>query len=1157
MIYMPSSTFVVASSVPHMSILPLKVTLPPAGEEPLRPELRAYLSDARLYPVTSVVAPAGYGKTTLLVQWAHELQRTGASVCWLALDSNDRDPASLLTYLIAAFRRMSELAGLRTMLGEGAARILYSAADRSQDWPLVLGSLFSELQAHLSAQTFLFIDDMHTVMNSQISMQILSYILRAAPPSLHIVLASRRMPDLAPLPRLRAEGNLLEIDQQELRLNKEQLQAVLEQQHVHLPPDELELLYAGTEGWALSVRLAARVLARHEPPQRSEVVRSLAEGQPDLFAYLASDVLAEMPREVVEFLHIAAIPAYFDLPLLREVTAQESTEELFTIAQNMGLALLPIEPNGKTMRIHPLWRAFLLRDGRARFAKEEWNTYQRAFGIAFEKRGDLEQALAHFGEANDNAELARALRSYAWPLLNSPRRSSIRQWLERLPIEQREADPELLHMWAWTHIGTAPTEAAAALRRAADMYHTAAMHDRELRAISDLAAFLFWQDRAAEFEEACVRAIKAANLVRDDWAKGAALVAVAARLYSRGRYKAALRVARRANQHPCSAFWQWLMAMIVGTINVEFGRPTQAIAAINLALGLPQIDRDDRLRQNLLRIRALALYEQGHLSEALSVALEAHQRLSDYYQDGSSGVSALMTAFLLAENNRREEAITYLAQARLVANQIASASLLTRAQALEIHIARLQGNPDAPKMAAELLRSIDTQQDANDLWFRLLLVIALGEGQHPQALPQLRSLIGLMGDRGYSLYLAAAHLYRAVLAERANDERERDEALQIGWTLLESHEDHVVLALPNAALGQAVLGALRLGIATNVLSDVLRRQLPDDATALLMTQLSNKDSGVRIRAARILGDLGAATAYPVLRPMLKDRIPEVRQAAESALDRLVYKPNYQLRIRTLGTFGVWRSDVEVRDRDWRSVKARQLLQLLLIERGRLISRERVLDALWPELESDAAANNLRVTLSRLYKALEPERPEGAPSYYIQQHGDSYGFNVDSDYEIDAANFVEAVTAGQRAEELERREEAIQHYREAISYYNGPFLPDSLYEDWSVIERERLGLLFNLAALRLGELLLQSNQIHEAMGLAWRVLEHDEAQEEAYRLLMRAHASLGERSIALRLYQRCVKMLAEELGVEPMPETVALYESLRSNYSNDLIRGGRL
>jgi LuxR family transcriptional regulator, maltose regulon positive regulatory protein len=276
---------------------------------------------------------------------------------------------------------------------------------------------------------------------------------------------------------------------------------------------------------------------------------------------------------------------------------------------------------------------------------------------------------------------------------------------------------------------------------------------------------------------------------------------------------------------------------------------------------------------------------------------------------------------------------------------------------------------------------------------------------------------------------------------------------------------------------------------------------------------------------------------------LKDRTTAVRSAAETALERLVYRPMYKLRVRTLGAFGVWRGDDEVRDRDWRSVKARQLLQLLLVERGRMLPRDMIMDTLWPGLETEAAANNLRVTLSRLTKAIEPQRPEGAPTYYVIQQGETYGFNNESDYQLDVADFSEAINKGRAAELANKPDEAIGHYRRAISLYGGPFLPDCMYEDWSVVERERLNLLFNEASLRLGSLLLEHSP-HEAIGLAWQVLEYDQAQEDAYRLLMRAYANQGERSTALRLYQRCVAALQSELGVEPLPETVELYEELR-------------
>jgi DNA-binding SARP family transcriptional activator len=444
-----------------------------------------------------------------------------------------------------------------------------------------------------------------------------------------------------------------------------------------------------------------------------------------------------------------------------------------------------------------------------------------------------------------------------------------------------------------------------------------------------------------------------------------------------------------------------------------------------------------------------------------------------------------------------------------------------------------------------LRRLQETGDTTPDLRLWLLLVLVLGEGgEHQRALDLARDTAQQMRQHGYKLFLAVTLLYSAYLAEASGDQVSQPEALREGWELVAAGEMRFLPMLPAKALRAVALAGLREGLVPAAIGGVLRRQMPDQTTELFRGLLSEPNPLVRASAARLLGDIGATAAYPSLRALLKDRSAPVRQAAEEALGRLVYRPPYSLRVRMLGAFALWRGEHEVRDRDWRSGKARQLFQLLLTERGRALPRERVLDALWPEMDIDAGTNNLRVTLNRLNKALEPDRPDGAPPSYVVQQGDTYSFNSASNIQIDAADFAAAAAEGQRAERRGQRQAAVAAFRRAVALYGGPYLPDNTYEDWTAVERERLAMLFNDSALRLGALLLDEGAAHEVIGLCWRVLESDPTQEDAYRLLMRAHASLGERSSALRLYSRCVTVLRDELGVDPLPETTALYQSLR-------------
>lgn len=1158
------------TALPGMALLPLKLVPPAARSEALlRPDLQALLAEVRLRPVTLVVAPAGYGKTTLLTQWAAELQRTGAHVLWLGLDSEDQAPSLLLAYLVRAFQRYLP------EVGEESWRVIHSAADLERDWPVAAGALLSELQTALSAPTFLIIDDVHLISDGPITAALIGYLLRAAPPALHIILASRRLIDVAPLPRMRAEGALVEVERGDLSLTRAEASELLGRAGVTLAPDDLDMLLQRTEGWVLSVQLAARALARLAPEQRRAYLETLDSSERSLFDYLASEVLAGLPADLLEFLAQAALSEQFDAALIGEVLARSDAEALIGRSVQLGLPISPVdvdEAGVPSYRFHPLWSRLLRERAVQTLGAPAVAQLHARYGAAFERRGRLEAAMIHYQAAGDDEVIAGALRRRAWPLIETPQRDSIRAWLEGLPAERRERDAELLHMWGWSMAASNRDQALQTISRAAELYGREGNYQRELRALSDMAALIFWEDRPADFADVCVRAVRAANRVRDAWARGAALASTAALLYSRGRYAAALRVASYAGRHPRSVFWQWLLAMIVSSIHAQQGYPEAALTAISQALAMPQVERDDRLHQNLLLLQALAIYQQGQVSAAVSVALDANRRLSVYSQQSVIGVSAVVLALLLAEQGDVEEATTYVARARGIAHTTGAAALLARVQVIDAYLALRTGQSSAAAAAAlDLVRRArvvggeagvpaparrahspgDLAPPAlgtHDLWLQLYLVVALGEGGETERAATLAGeLASEMAARGDGLFLASVQIYRAALEQRRNEPAARLEALRAGWELCERNRFGFLPGLPPGVVEHAVAAALEHGLAPWAVGEVLRLQIPSVAPTLLLGLLErHNEPAIRARIAALLGDLGAARAYATLRAMLKDRHSEVRSAAESALERLVYRPAYRLNVRTLGAFGVWRGDVEIRDRDWRSIKARQLLQLLLVERGRMLPRDWIMDMLWPGLETEAAANNLRVTLSRLTKAIEPNRPEGAPMYYIVQQGDTYGFNTESDHSYDAAEFTEAVERGRAALQRGERSEAIAQFRRAIGLYGGTFLPDCLYEDWSVVERERLGLLFTEASRRLGNLLLEDGHPHEAIGIAWRVLEYDQAQEEAYQLLMRAYGGLGERSTALRLYARCVSALQQELGVEPLPETEAIYEKIRGS-----------
>jgi DNA-binding SARP family transcriptional activator len=116
----------------------------------------------------------------------------------------------------------------------------------------------------------------------------------------------------------------------------------------------------------------------------------------------------------------------------------------------------------------------------------------------------------------------------------------------------------------------------------------------------------------------------------------------------------------------------------------------------------------------------------------------------------------------------------------------------------------------------------------------------------------------------------------------------------------------------------------------------------------------------------------------------------------------------------------------------------------------------------------------------------------------------------------------------------------------VQLYRGDYLVESLYDSWTLEERERLLARYLATATSLASMLVDRGEMQQAVHLCERVLRRERCYEEAYQVLMRAYAGIGSRIQAMRTYTRCVQAMEDELGIEPLPETTALYERIKRN-----------
>jgi LuxR family transcriptional regulator, maltose regulon positive regulatory protein len=361
--------------------------------------------------VVSVTAPAGYGKTTLLAQWAAADPRPFA---WVSLEERDNDPASLLTYLAAAADRIHPV---------DAAVFRGAASGAESMWTIGLPRLGGALAA-IGEPIVLVLDDVHELSNRD-CLDALEPIAQHLPEGSHLVL-SGRAEDSLPLARLRAAGQLLEISAADLALTDAEARALLEGAGVDASVEEARALNERTEGWVAGLYLAALFAANAGPKELSSF-----HGDDRFVAdYLRAEHLSQLSRTEIEFLTRTAILDRMSGPLCDEVLERSDSARRLESLEQANFFVVPLDHHREWYRYHHLFRD-MLRAELDRLEPELAGVLHVRAASWCERNGMPEAAIEHASESADTEEVARLVSMFALPFYRSGRVVTVEGWLRR------------------------------------------------------------------------------------------------------------------------------------------------------------------------------------------------------------------------------------------------------------------------------------------------------------------------------------------------------------------------------------------------------------------------------------------------------------------------------------------------------------------------------------------------------------------------------------------------------------------------------------------------------------------------------------------------------------------------------------------------------
>ena len=255
--------------------------------------------------------------------------------------------------------------------------------------------------------------------------------------------------------------------------------------------------------------------------------------------------------------------------------------------------------------------------------------------------------------------------------------------------------------------------------------------------------------------------------------------------------------------------------------------------------------------------------------------------------------------------------------------------------------------------------------------------------------------------------------------------------------------------------------------------------------------------------------------------------------------------NQSFRVHLLGPLVVLRQDgSQVRGPLWNRVKTRALMAYLTMQKGTAVSREQILEMLWPDLEYKAAMHNLNTTVYNLRRSLEPDLEKASRSRYLLYQNGCYRLAEASAYWLDIDAFESGIRQARQEMDMET---AVKKYKAALSLYRGDYLYDLTdTHNWVRDQQFRLQAIYITALAELADLYHSLELYEEAIDVYQLILSVDCCQEESCRKLMALFTHLGKRGEAIQVCQRLTQCLADELDILMSDKTRALYEKIKSS-----------
>jgi len=1072
----------------NQSIIQTRIT-PPRRRKDLveRKRLIQFLEEMIEKRLVLVSAPAGYGKTSLLVDF---VSHSRIPVCWYSIDRLDIDPLRFTTYLAASIQQKFRSFGQRTFAA--------LTGDQGKFNGEYIANVFIiDIYENISEHFLIILDDYHLVNDSIEIQNFISKLLLDLDDNCHFIFVSRTLLSLPVLPNLAARSEVDGMSYEELEFLSEEIQALFQQnQQLSLSLDQADEIKQNTEGWITGILLSSQVDKKLSALQ-ARLGRVSGFSLQDYF----SQVIKQLPEEVNSFLLWTSLLEEFNANRCAEVIGPVISDEnapwqkWMNVIQQYNLFVMPVGEEGDWLRYHPLFLDFLQNTiiaERPEIAKAILNNLAR-MSI---QNDQWDQAFSIYRRLGSQKDLIQLIEQVGLEMILNGRLSTLSAWLDSLPAEVLNSNPYIVALQGNIAMVLGNSILAMSLyNHAIESLGLSSDKLPLIRALSMRAAGLRVTGKLDEAKRDATEILSIAdedkNFIK---MRSEALRCIGLCNFHQGKLQLALTGLEQALDLMKSTEDQKNAAIIqleIGLIHENQGNYSQAESFYLSALEYWKSAHNPYWLSNILNNLGVLQQLMGNYSGAIQSFEEGlkHARVIGYARMEAYILTGLADIYL--EIQADEQASQVYSMAEVISERVQEHFLQVYIKIQKAALVGYRSDFDIGiqllNQAKDLIGNNGPEMEHKLVELELASLRVLNNKPH-EVISKLEGILPFFESEGHKIQVEKTHFLLA-LANLSLQQHEK----------VIQHLLHIFSTMENFYSPTSLIA-----ISSRFIQH-LKTYKP------FLMQKEYEQFILRVET-------------------FQKSLPSLRRKLRESSNIIPLIPSI-IKIRSLGRMQVLKNNQIITSSDWQTQAARDLFFMLLAHPAGM-TKEEISLVFWPDASNNEAKFRFKNTIYRLRRAV------GKDTILLEQN--LYMFNNKLDYEYDVELFLkENALAAKTQDPIE----SLTHFREAIKYFGGSYLSD-IDQNWVHSPREYLRELYLNILLQVSILYFNQSNYDLALDYCQRALNEDSLFEDAHRQAMRIFAAKGNRAALVQQYQRCVETFEREINATPSAQTHELFDLLK-------------